>query len=66
MTDGFTRTLNGRIASAMAALHGARAAVDHCPSGDNLLIADMAERAVNELLDAKLEARVKREKVRSR
>lgn len=46
-------TIDARIASAMAALHGARAAADRSPNADNLLIADMAEQVLNELLDAR-------------
>lgn len=47
-------TLDGRIASAWAALQGARAAANHCPSGKNLLIEQMAENLLNSLLDDKL------------
>jgi hypothetical protein len=49
--------LDNRIASAMAALHDARRAADYSPNVDNILLARMAERALNELLDAKLEQR---------
>ena len=47
--------LDQRIASAWAALSGARAAAWHSPNADNLLVEQMAERAVNELLEARHE-----------
>ena len=49
--DGFTRTLEGRIASAWAALAGARASTWHSPNGDNCAIEEMCENTVNDLLD---------------
>ncbi len=50
-----TGSLDARIASAMAALHGARAAANHSPNAQNILVEEMCENALNELLDAKLE-----------
>lgn len=47
------RTLDQRIASAMAALHGARAAATRSPNASNLLLAEIAELALNELLDGR-------------
>jgi len=47
--------LDRRIASAMAALHGARAAATHSPNAVTCGLEDMAERAVDDLLDLRLE-----------
>ena len=41
----------GRIASAWAALAGARASTWHSPNGDNCAIEEMCENTVNDLLD---------------
>jgi hypothetical protein len=41
----------GRIASAWAALHGARQATWHSPSGDNCAVEAMCEATVNGLLE---------------
>lgn len=49
------RTLDQRIASAWAALSGARAATWHSSNADNVLIEQMAERAVDELLEQRHE-----------
>lgn len=49
------RTLDQRIASAWAALSGARAATWHSPDADNVLIEQMCERAVDELLEQRHE-----------
>lgn len=51
MADGFTRTTEGRIASAWAALAGARSAASHSPNSDTCAIEEMCENTVNDLLD---------------
>ena len=56
MSDA-TKDIDKRISSAMAALHGARAAMDHCPSGDNILIVEMCENALDDLIDCRLAMR---------
>lgn len=43
--------LHRRILATNAALHGARAAFDHCPSVENQAAIDTAERRLNDLLD---------------
>lgn len=49
-----TDELDRRIAAAMAALHGARAAAWHSPSAANLTIEARREQALNDLLDERL------------
>jgi hypothetical protein len=49
-----TRELDKRIAAAMAALHGARAAAWHSPSAHNISVEAMCERTVDDLLDCRL------------
>jgi hypothetical protein len=44
------------ISIAYIALGAARTAFDRCPSGENALAVDEAEGALNEQLDARLEA----------
>jgi hypothetical protein len=44
-----------RIASAWAALSGARAAANHSPTGERLLVESMCERTLDELLDQRWE-----------
>jgi hypothetical protein len=44
------------IAVAYIALGAARHAFEHCPSGENAGAVDRAEAAVNNLLDARLDA----------
>jgi hypothetical protein len=53
MSDA-TKELDKRISSAMAALHGARDAMDCCPSGDNILIVEMCQATLDDLLDCRL------------
>lgn len=49
--------IDARIAAAMAALHGARAATNHSPNADNILAEIKLQRELDELLDTKLEQR---------
>ena len=51
--DDARHLLDRRIASAWAALHGARAACSHSPSADNCAVEDMCENTVNDLLDSR-------------
>lgn len=44
--------LHRRIQSALAALRGARAVVEHCPSIENQRFVDLAEATLNDLLEA--------------
>jgi len=53
MSDA-TAELDRRITSAMAALHGARAAAWHSPSAHNLAVEAMCEHTVDDLLDCRL------------
>jgi hypothetical protein len=53
MSDA-TKDLDKRISSAMAALHGARAAAWHSPSAHNIAVEAMCERTVDDLLDCRL------------
>ena len=53
--DDPLHALDKRIASAWAALGGARAAAWHSPSGNNMLIEQMCERTLNELLEKRHE-----------
>lgn len=52
---GTLRHLDRRIASAAAALSGARAATWHSPNADNRLIEQMCEQVVDELLELRHE-----------
>lgn len=49
------RQLDKRIASAWAAVQGARAAARHSPNGSTVAVLDMAEHALDELLEARHE-----------
>lgn len=53
--DDELHQLDRRIASAWAALSGARAAAWHSPNQKTCAIEDMAERTVNELLERRYE-----------
>jgi hypothetical protein len=60
MTDSFDcddelHLIDKRIASAWAALNGARAVTWHSPNGDSCAIEDMCERTLNELLEKRHE-----------
>ena len=53
--DDELHQLDRRIASAWAALSGARAATWHSPNRDSMLVEEMCERTVNELLEKRYE-----------
>lgn len=46
-----TELLHRRILATNAALHGARAAFEHCPSAENQAAVDCASRRLDQLLD---------------
>lgn len=50
MTDALSE-VDQHIAAAMAALHGARAASNLVPSGDNILTEQLCEQTLDDLLD---------------
>jgi hypothetical protein len=53
--DDEVHGIDRRIASAWAALAGARAAATHSPNGETVALENMCERTVNELLERRYE-----------